>query len=169
MFGLSSTAILSAVSAIVGFVMKFMTLRAQISADQKKAELERMTTSHEQRMDFERLRIEASQQMTKNEVRLAKADPSRSMTRRVIAYIILAGLISIPTLSEIHAIEWFRFTTDTIKSSGFLGLFGGKETIVHGVQTASGVPLVWITVVSELAVMIVSFYVGQSACHMHKK
>ena len=162
MFGLSTTAIMGAFSAITGFVMKFLAQRTQLKAQEEKMKIEMMTTSHEQRMEMENLRIRAMDVIAKNEVTMSRADPTRSTTRRVLAYIVIGALCMIPTLSDIHTIEWFVFTTDQIKHSGFFGIGSHTET-VHGVHTASGVPYMWMTVIAELAVMIVSFYVGQSA------
>jgi len=159
---ISTTMITGGVSAISGFIFKFMAQKNEIAAAERKHTMDMLSKQSNNEVLKIDKEIQLMQAKAKFEKVVSKTDPHRSATRRFIVYAVITSFVLVAYFLALQPdIVWFEIYDTKETSGGFLGI-GATVQNVKTVITSSGIPLTWFAVMSETMIAIVSFYFGGS-------
>ena len=163
MFGLSSSLISGAFGAITGFIFKVIALNKELQASERKHAMDMIVLAGKDKTREIKDEIALLDAKSKYEEKMAAADPHRSLTRRVIAYLLTVGLVFFLPYLFFYGPPtfWFEIVEYTKSSSGFFGI-GAYSKQVFEVIGASGIPLAWLYAMLDVLAMIGGFYFGGS-------
>lgn len=163
LFGIPTALISGAFSAILGFLTKSSSIRAETLAAERKYNMDALVAVskvNKMAVQDEIALIEAN---TKHHRAVAKNDPHASMTRRILAYGMMIGLVFVLPAAVIYGdLQWFQINEFTQSSSGFFGI-GGYSRQVFETVVVNGLPLAWLGAMTEVFAAIIGYYFGTSA------
>ena len=162
-FGLSTTLLTTLASGISGFLFKLFAQNQEMKASQQKHQMDLLAArgaSEVERIDKE---IELLNARKEYNIAMKDIDPHSSLTRRVLSYGLLIGLLCFAPLYIVMGdLSFFdTFTTTVQNKDGFLGLGRTTSEIIQVIQMR-GMPIAWMTGMLEVFAAVIAFYFGGS-------
>ena len=153
------------VGALSGFIFKLFAQRTEMQASERKHTLDLLAARADDRSRHVEDEVKLLQARAEFEERVHVTDPHRSMTRRILTYMITIGFFLIPMYLIVGGVPFVEVFDYDMTSGGFFGLFESTKRIID-VVTLNGIPIEFLTSFAAAFEIMIGFYFGTSTAKM---